>query len=99
MKENGFRKENARSRRYSAETIRDADYAKTWTAIDRLLVIRKSDLSDEIKRNFFQTAFISILLYGCTTWTLTNCIEKKLDGNCTRILRAILNKSWKQYPT
>ena len=24
-------------------------------------------------------------------------IEKKLDGNCTRKLRAILNKSWKQH--
>ena len=26
-------------------------------------------------------------------------LEKKLDGNCTRMLRAILNKSWKQNPT
>ena len=25
--------------------------------------------------------------------------RKKLDGNCTRILRAILNKSWKQHST
>ena len=41
----------------------------------------------------------SILLYGFTTWALTKRIEKKLDGNCTRMLRAILNKSWKQHPT
>ncbi len=26
-------------------------------------------------------------------------MEKKLDGNYTRMLRAILNKSWRQYPT
>ena len=39
-----------------------------------------------------------ILLYGCTTWTLTKRIEKKLNGNYTRILRAILNKSWRQHP-
>ena len=26
-------------------------------------------------------------------------MEKKLDSNCTRILRAILNKSWRQHPT
>ena len=26
-------------------------------------------------------------------------LEKKLDGNYTRMLRAILNKSWRQYPT
>ena len=46
-----------------------------------------------------KTAVVSMLLYGCTTWTLTKRIEKKRDGNCTRMLRAILNKSWKQHPT
>ena len=35
---------------------------------------------------------------GCTTGTLTKRLEKKLDGNYTRILRAILNKSWQQHP-
>ena len=59
----------------------------------------KSNLTDKMKRSFFQAAVVSILLYGCTTWTLTNRIEKKLDGNYTRTLRAILNKSWRQHPT
>ena len=40
-----------------------------------------------------------ILLYGCTTWTLTKLLKKKLDGNYTRMLRAILNKTWQQHPT
>ena len=35
----------------------------------------------------------------CTTWTLTKWLEKKLDGNYTRMLRAILNKSWRKHPT
>ena len=52
-----------------------------------------------MKRSFYQAAVVSILLYGCTTWTLTKRLEKKLDGNYTRILRAILNKSWRQHPT
>ena len=52
-----------------------------------------------MKRSFFQVAVTSILLYGCTTWTLTKRLEKKLDGNYTRMLRAILNKSWRQHPT
>ena len=52
-----------------------------------------------MKHSFFQAAVVSILLYGCTTWTLTKWLEKKLDGNYTRILRAILNKSWWQHPT
>ena len=58
--------------------------AKAWTAIDSLLVIYKSDLTNKMKCNFFQAAVMSILLYGCTTWTLTECMEKKLDGNCTK---------------
>ena len=52
-----------------------------------------------MKRSFFQAAVVSILLYGCTTWTLTKRLEKKLDGNYTRMLRAILNTSWQQHPT
>ena len=30
---------------------------------------------------------------------LTKCMEKRLDRNCTRIVQAILNISWKQHPT
>ena len=52
-----------------------------------------------MKRSFFQAAVVSILLYGCTNWTLTKRLEKKLNGNYTRMLRAILNKSWQQHPT
>ena len=73
--------------------------AKAWTAVDWLLVIWKSDLTDRIKHSFFQAVVVLILLYGCTTWMLTKCMEKKLDGNYTRMLQAILNKSWRQHPT
>ena len=41
---------------------------------------------------------MSVLLYGCTTWTLKKRIKKKLDTNYTRMLPAILNKSWRQHP-
>ena len=77
----------------------DTRLTKAWTAIDRLLIIWKSDLTDKKKRSFFQAAAVSILLYGCTTWTLTKRLERKLDGNYTRMLRAVLNKSWQQHPT
>ena len=69
------------------------------TAINRLSIIWKSDLTDKMKHSFFQVTVASILLYECTTWTLTKRLEKKLDGNYTRMLRAILNKSWWQHPT
>ena len=52
-----------------------------------------------MKRSFFQAVVVSILLYGCTTWTLTKRLEKKLDGNYTRMLRATLKKSWRQHST
>ena len=51
-----------------------------------------------MKRSFFQAAVVSILLYGCTTWTLAKRLEK-VDGNYIRMLRAILNKSRRQHPT
>ena len=83
----------------SAEKDIDKRLTKAWTAIDKLSVIWKSDLTDKMKRSFFQAAVVSILLYGCTTWTLTKRMEKKLDGNYKRMLRAILNKSWRKHPT
>ena len=46
-------------------------------------IIWKSDLTDKMKRSFFQAAVVLILLYGCTTWTLTKRLKKKLDGNYT----------------
>ena len=82
----------------STETDIDMRLTKAWTAINRQSIIWKSDLTDKMKRSFFQAAVASILLYGCTTWTLTKWLEKKLDGNYTRMLRAILNKSWWQHP-
>ena len=83
----------------STEKDIETRLTKAWTAINRLSTIWKSDLTDKMKRSFFQAAVTSILLYGCTTWTLTRRLEKKLDGNYTRMLRAILNKSWQRHPT
>ena len=71
----------------STEKDIETRLTKAWTAINRPSIIWKSDLTDKMKRSFFQAAVTSILLYGCTTWTLT------------KRLRAILNKSWWQHPT
>ena len=82
----------------STEKDIDTQLTKAWVAIDKLSIIWKSDLTDRMKRSFFQAAVMSILLYGCTTWTLAKRLEK-LDGHYTRMLRAILNRSWRQNPT
>ena len=83
----------------STEKDIDTRLAKAWTAIDRLSIIWKSQLTHKIKPSFFQAAVVSILLYGCTNWTLTKRLEKKIDDNYTRMLREILNKSWRQHFT
>ena len=83
----------------STEKDIDMRLTKAWTAIKRLSIIWKSDLTDKMKRSFFQAAVVSILPYECTTWMLAKQLEKQLDGNYTRMLRAILNKSWQQHPT
>ena len=83
----------------STEKDIDTQLTKALTVINKLSIIWKSDLTNKIKRSFFQAAVVSILLYGCTTWTLTKRLDKKLDGNYTRMLQAILNKSWWQHPT
>ena len=90
---------NLRCRVSSTEKDIDTQLTKAWTAINRLLVIWKSDPIDKMKRSFFQVALVSILLCRCTTRTLTKRMEKKLDGNYSRMLQAILNKSRRQHPS
>ena len=68
----------------STEKDIDTRLTKAWTAIDKLSVIWKSNLTNKMKRSFFQAAVVSILLYGCTTRTITKWLEKKLDSNYTR---------------
>ena len=82
----------------STEKDIDMQLTKTWTAINKLSIIWKSNLTDKMKSSFFQAAVVSILLYGCTSWMLTKRL-KKLEGNYTRMLRVILNKPWLQHPT
>ena len=64
----------------STEKDIDTRLTKAWSAIDKLSIIWKSDLTDKMKRIFFQAAVVSILLYGCTILTLTKRLEKSLTA-------------------
>ena len=46
----------------STEKDIDTRLTKAWTAINRLSIIWRSDLTDKMKRSFFQAAVTSILL-------------------------------------
>ena len=72
----------------STEIDIDTQITKAWIAVNRLSVIWKLDLADKMERSFFQVVIVSILLYGCTTRMQTKRLEKKLDGNYTRMLKA-----------
>ena len=72
-----------------------------------ILILMMFDHEQKESVSFFQIDFFLIQSYYnlklniklCTTWTLTKRLERKLDGNYTRMLRAVLNKSWRQHPT
>ena len=71
---------------------------KVWAAIGRFTTTCKFDHSYKIKQEFHAIA-VSVLRYGFTSWSLTKRLEKRLDGNHTRVPRAVLNKSREQHPT
>ncbi|XP_071958788.1 uncharacterized protein [Antedon mediterranea] len=82
-----------------ASTAKDVDIriSKAWSALKRLTVIWKSNISNNMKKNFFKTTVESVLLYGSSTWTLTKKLENTLNGTYTRMLRAVLNVSWQEH--
>ena len=73
----------------STKTDINTRLAKAWAANDRLSVRWRSDLTHKMKRSFFQAAVVSILQYGCTTWTRS---KKKS-------LKAITQECCEQYQT
>ena len=72
---------------------------KAWAALTKLTKIWKSSLPKNLKRRFFQATVESVLLYGSSAWTLTKDLETRLNGTYTRMLRAVLDISWKKHPT
>ena len=76
----------------STEKDIDTRLTKAWTAIDKLSY---GNQTWPIKSNAVSSKQRSsrYCLHGCSTWTLTKRQKKKLDGNYTRMLWAILKKS------
>ena len=85
----------------STEKDIDTRLMKTWTAMDKLLIIWKAYLTDKMKHSFFQAAVVLILLYGCTIWTLTKMageeaslqLHKSSASNIEKVLEATPNKA------
>ena len=70
-----------------------------WNACNKMDKIWKSSLNRKIKIRLFRVTIEPILLYGCETWTLSASQHRRLDGCYTRLLRRVLNMSWKSHPS
>ena len=71
----------------------DTRLMKAWTAINRLSIIWKSDLTDKMKRSFFQAAVVLIQLYGCTTEEARRQLHKNAASNIEQVLAATPHKA------
>ena len=75
----------------STENDIDTRLTKAWTAIDRLSIIWKSDLTDEMKRSFFQAIDTAIWMHymdanqtaGEETWRQ---LHKNVESNIEQVL-------------
>ena len=77
-----------------ASSIKDFEVMKAiaWKACHKLKKIWKSTM---LKIRIFRATIEIILLYGSETWTITKTFENKIDSCYTRIIRMILNISWR----
>ena len=82
----------------STEKYINIRLAKSWVAFNDIHSIWKSRQPAKMKRNFFRATVEYVLIYGYVSWILTKALDKRLNGNYTRMLRAILNRSWKDHP-
>ena len=70
--------------------------AQAWSSATRLKKIWISQLSQALKKQFFQSTVQAILLYGCETWSLTKTLSNRLNGAYTKLLRYITDCHWSQ---
>ena len=53
----------------------------------------------ELKQKFFSATVMSVLLYGCETWSVTATMEKRTNGAFTKLLRYASNIRWQDIIT
>ena len=71
--------------------------AHAWKALNDMDKIWKSSMKPDLKKRFFISTVEAILLYGCESWSLTESMEKSLNGTYTRMLRKVLNVHWSSH--
>ena len=80
---------------YVGCTMKDVNnrIALAWVALNKLRAILKAQIPTvQFKMRLFNEAFVSVLLYGCETWVLSEILLKKLNvfaQTCYRIMLGI----------
>ena len=82
---------------WMANSLKDFEVRKeiAWKACHKLKQIWKSTIKRKLKILIFRATIETILLYGSETWTITKTFENKIDGRYTKLIRMILNISWR----
>lgn len=78
-----------RSEIHSNENDVNILIAKAWFVLNKIDLIWKSNLSNNLKRRFFQSTVEAVLMHN--VWALTKSLESDFDGICIRMLRVIFN--------
>ena len=73
--------------------------AQATSAMARLTRVWKSDISFEAKHRLYKTLVVSILLYGCETWTLLADTERRIQAFEYKCLRRLLKISYRDHKT
>ena len=68
-------------------------------AMARLTRVRKSNISFQTKFKLYKSLVISILLYGCETWTLLAETERRIQAFENKCLRKLLHISYWEHRT
>ena len=69
-----------------------------WGAFWKLKKVWKAEqLSLKLKLEIYSTAVLSILLYGCKSWIISDGLEKRIDSFATKCYRIILGISYKDH--
>ena len=68
----------------------NARLGKARTAYSKLdKIFKNSQFTSRTKIKIFKSNFISVLLYGCETWRMTQTGEKKLDVSLHKSLYSV----------
>ena len=66
-----------------------------WRVCHKIKRLWNSTLYNNLKIRIFKVTIETILLYGIETWTIDTKLRRKIDGCYTKLLRMLLNISWR----